>query len=443
MTVSAITTNGYADSDVNGVVHRYAAIVSRTISGTLYQVYGFWDKDGHLNFAIRAGAGAWTIYDFNTITIADTDDHRIISIGIDTDGYIHVCYGMHAGSLLYRRSADPLPSFIGNLTVVLSMLGTNETSVTYPTFFSDPAGKLYFIFRAGTATNGSIYFYSYTTATTTWAAAAGTGTAGLLVQGAANLSSYWGQPAFDSDFGLGGRMHLFWIWADSTTTEYRDLSYVAWDGTDFHKSDGTAQTVPITDANEETIDDGAGVGWYRITQLNPAASDSSGRPHCAYGKTGADSKHHLYHIWHNGATWVIAQLTATALDPATQNIWPDMVIDRRVNIVHILYRDPLDGSSSVGLLMQSSAAGDYTSWAKSVLYSTDIGDYSTAAYSMPKLDVYEWENYYNLHVVIENWFSGQSSLPIYLLEYTPAAPTGSYLKSGASLLKSGASFLTN
>lgn len=423
-TTTTITTDGYATNDTNGIIHCYDQIVSFRMGDQVYQAVGYWDAAGHLNIATRTIPGDWTNYDFGaTIAIGSADDHKTISLGIDPYGYIHVGYGMHGVALLYRKSTLPINTFNGNLTTTLSMVGTNETSVTYPTFFNDPSGILYFMFRAGLATNGSIYFYEYDHVATTWAAATGTGTAGLLVQGGTNLSSYWGKPNFDPDFGSGGKMHFTFMWYDFAAGQFIDLDYAAWNGTTWEHANGTAQAVPITRSNDETVDNGEGSysGYYRITQLNAVYADSTGHPHLAYGKVGADDYEHLYHAWYDGSTWIKMALTTETLDPDTQNIWPLMVVDRRDDTVRIIYRNPLDVDDNDGLLMLVNTLADFTAWKKQVLYAGDLGDFSTASYSMPKLDYYQWEHYHRLSISMAPFETGQSSLPIYLLEYSPRA----------------------
>lgn len=182
--------------------------------------------------------------------ISADDIHSIIAVSIDTDGYIHISYGMHGIALIYYRSANPEdPS---SWTGPLSMLGTNETNVTYPMFTKSPTtGALYFTFRAGGSGIGSQYFYSYNTGTKTWGAATGTGTAGLFIDYTSDSSSAY----LDGAPKWAPNGNLWWVWSiRDNGTQLDSNKYAAfWTGTDFKKSDGSSQTIPVRAANNSPV----------------------------------------------------------------------------------------------------------------------------------------------------------------------------------------------
>jgi hypothetical protein len=132
----------------------------------------------------------------------------------------------------------------------MGMLGTNESSVTYPIFFNNPStGQLYFTFRFGSSGGGNQFFYAYNAGTTTWVAAAGTATAGLLVQGIgvtpSNNAYFNGQPKWDPVTGK-----LWWSWEynnnQNGTGEPAYQFLAQWNGTTFKDINGSVITIPQT-----------------------------------------------------------------------------------------------------------------------------------------------------------------------------------------------------
>lgn len=428
---SLITNDALPDYIVNQISCRFEALTSVTLAGITYQVYSFWDKNKYLVLAKRVLGGAWTLYTYDgsggrpSITVPADDNHDVISIGFDPNGFLHVAYHMHDEPLLYRRSDAAISTWTGGLTAVLAMLGgAVETAVTYPTFFNDPAGNLYFLFRYWTvADEGKIYFYKYTHATTTWAAATGTSANGLLISSetitGVTYRAYINKPCFDSTFGSGGYLHISFNWRNVATTENQDLCYVKWDGTNFKQAGGAAQTIPILKSNAEFVETiAAGQG---VTNHNCTYSDSSGYPHIAYSRAGTDSFRHVYHAWYSGAAWVIRQISesqAELANPSTNTnygLQPIIFINRTSDVAYIVYVDDRDAP---GLLCQRSGANDFTTWERLVIYPLPTGWYD------PKIDTVEWERSKVAYIAIEYWLTDwtttETSLPIRLLRWDPA-----------------------
>lgn len=82
------------------------------------------------------------------------DSHNYVSLGIDEMGYIHVSGNMHVDPLAYFRSEKPWD--ITTMVALNTMVGDDETRVTYPKFFNDKSGKLLFSYRSGSCGNGNI-----------------------------------------------------------------------------------------------------------------------------------------------------------------------------------------------------------------------------------------------------------------------------------------------
>jgi hypothetical protein len=405
------------------------AEASVTLAGTTYQACTFWNSSGKLVVGKRTLDAAWTLYTYDgsgglaNITITGGDNHFASTIGIDPDGFIHVSYDHHSSALNYRKSDAAITTWTGALTVPLVMVGTNEGAVTYPTFFNDPAGILYFIFRDESSNNSDWYLYKYAHGTTTWAAATGTSTAGVFLHGTylpGTDRPYLGLPVFDDDFGSGGFLHFSFKWRASTNGN-SDVSYVKWDGSTFKQADGGSQSVPVTHANCEIVD--AITDDEGLTAFPDVYSDSGGYPHIVYAKTGGDTYRHLYHTYYNGASWSSPQQLTTTLNPpgigdnstTFLGLIPAIVIERATNTVYIIYSEPLE-SGGITLLKSS----DFTTWTKNVVYPFSVGWYN------PKYDAVEFERSGNLYLSIEeyhNTITGGTitSFPIYLWKVDPSA----------------------
>lgn len=406
MSIGTATTEQVHDSVLTDVYTSFVTyaydIVSADISGTRYQVATAWDADSKMIIAVRANHGAWTVYTYDGSgglpnLDCGTNIHKSAAVGIDSDGYIHVSYSHHNEPLHYRVSSNPLSSFDGALDAEESMLGTNETEVAYPTFFADPGGTLYFMFRDGGAASGDLFFYEYDTSTTSWSKATGTGTEGKLIDGkTSNVNPYWfGRPAFDGDFGSDGFMHLAWNWrGPGGVTGNHDVCYTKWDGTNWKQADGTSQTVSITEANAEEVDTIATSSG--LANQNNIASDSQGRPHIAYVKDDGSGYSQIYHAIYD-AGWTVTKVTDTenpswsggGYTETSELARPEIVVDRDDDTALIVYRD--DRSDlGIGILLLMSEADDYSTWTEGRLIAGDDNHRIVNLWE-PSVDPYRWQ----------------------------------------------------
>jgi hypothetical protein len=400
----SITASGDVATNANYNRNGAAPLVSRNISGTEWQVAAWWAGASEvLELAIRQNGGAWSFYIYDGVTNSPSitrtvDNHNTVALAIDADGYLHICYNMHANALLYRRTTTALASFSGTLTGTLSMVGTNEDLVTYPRFCVDPVGKLYFTFRNGASGNGDQYFYKYTESGQTWAAAAGSGSGGLIIQGTASSptqNAYLdGPPQFTSNFdGAGtGFAWFMWTWRQQGggVFEQHDVSVMRWNGSTFTKTTG-AQTIPATLANCEIVDSSGTTT--NLSGHDCFCVDSSGHPHAFHGRKDAGSGNsRLYHYTWNGSSWSIAAISP---DSASYE-WKypdhlDCVIDGSDQISVVFAND---GGTAVGTGVNAyiSAGSSWGSaWTLTNLITADVGyaDGTGTDIGMNH-DVYQW-----------------------------------------------------
>jgi hypothetical protein len=404
----AISSNGSPDSDTNANYDhtRWHNLVTTSFSSNTYQACAFWNADEDLVIGVRVNGGSWTLYVYDgvaetpQITRSELDNHNSVGLGFDPNGFLHIAYDHHNTALNYRKSNAAISSFDGTLTAELSMVGTNETSIAYPTFFNDPLGNLYFMFRSGAGSGEADgYIYKYTHGTTTWASLTGL-TAGKLIDGlnsAGVHNPYWsGPPLFSSDWdGAGtGFMYVSWVWRASTAvTDDHDLSIVKWDGTDWLQMDGDAQTIPILTTNAEIID--AAAVNSGLAAFNTMVLDSDDFPHVIYGKNDSTKNNYgrAWHIYWNGSAWS----TTAAFSPVTgsanhnfSNSTLDAVIDAD-DTIRVICVAPT--TTTVGVWAFVSEDATWTEWRIENLTLGDVSVAEGAAATSVSFthDPYQWE----------------------------------------------------
>ncbi|TWO34546.1 hypothetical protein E1J38_001445 [Seonamhaeicola sediminis] len=94
------------------------------------------------------------------------DSHNYVSLGIDEMGYIHVSGNMHVDPLAYFKSEKPWD--VTTMVELNTMVGDDETRVTYPKFFNDKSGRLLFSYRSGSCGNGNILINHFSPKNQRW-----------------------------------------------------------------------------------------------------------------------------------------------------------------------------------------------------------------------------------------------------------------------------------
>lgn len=394
----------------------HTALNSLDISGTRYQVAGFWNEDDNLAIAWREMGGSWTTYVQSGISVDDDDRHDAVSVGLDTSGYVHVAYGMHNDALKYAISNAALPSWTGTLTTGQTFTGSNESSVTYPFLFNDPTGKLYVRYRDGVAASGDWYLKSNTAGSSTWAGVTGAGTDGIIVNGKTSTDAVYGsQPTFSDDFNGAGTGEMFFVgqW-NKGGTYYEDIFFAAWDGTSWTQSDGTSQTMPVTAANCDTIVTIANT----VEQgLGGLTYDSQNRPHLIYYEADGSGDLQMKHAYYDSG-WTLYAVT----DVASSSFQPGETFARG-DVIYTFFKDYTQDNL---IRLKKSGSDVYTSWSDKVLYSESLHDPADT----DTLAVFHYDrDYYRasgtIHLLLQPWWINLGQKPISLLEwalYQPRSP---------------------
>lgn len=366
------------------------AIFSRTISGTTYQVCGYWSSSQKLTLGIRTlPFGAWTLYHYDgtgglaNISLTTGDDHNAISVCIDADGLVHMAYAVHNSALHYRRSTAAVGSWTGALTAEQSFIGTNETSVTYPSFFVDPVGKLRVMIRSGIGGVGDYYMYQWNDTTDTWAAIGGSGTNGIILQnpGSPDISPYPFQlPVFTSDWDGAGTGYMYMAWTPRQLGLMGENVYVLrWDGlTTWSKIGGSTQTMPATSANSDNVHTtSTTVGLLNTSGM---CLDANNRPVISIIKSDG-TRHQLWALYYTGSAWSITQVSSfSAANTYTDYGRPYVVCDTASNIVYMIWAH----ASLTGVQQSASDPGDFSTWTTTTFWNAVVGN------GEPRLDPAAW-----------------------------------------------------
>lgn len=418
---------GYND-DPNCVSYAFNKTATRKIGSYTYQACAFRDVNRKLVIGKRLlPSGAWTLYQYDGIDQADFgtfdfDSHNVAGVEIDASGYLHVTYDHHVDPLNYRRSTAPIATWTGGMTARLSMLGANESNVTYSAFFREPVtDTLHFMFRDGTSGGGDWYHYIWNDSTRAWSAAPGTATGGRLIYGnTGTIANPYlnGLPKFSSDWdGAGaGWMHINWMWRSNFAglAYNSDILHAKWNGSAWFTYAGAAQTVPITIANADVVHAiGPGVDLFNQVDFDLDANDRPivGLIHLVAGSA------QLHALHHNGTAWVKEVVTSYVGSASLEFGRPCVVVDRDTNVCTMIGTH-LDRSVNE-ILKWTSAAGDFSSWTEST-FATKTG---VERYE-PRYDARLWQRRKLLQMFV-------SDVPVTLADgdivelvqrLTPAAP---------------------
>lgn len=289
----------WAGNTINTVIFRHHGI----FTWGEYQYVAFYVDERHLRVARRELATDRVVAHDIEGEYNLRDAHNSISLGIDRDGLLHICYDHHATRLRYRRSLRP--QSIEAWTDELPMTGANEDRVTYPTFILPRAGyPLTLLYRDGVHNKGSARLKTYDECTKGWI-----DRPIPILSGAEHKpwtsNAYWNHPAVGAD----GSLHLSFVWRTDTLGEQQLVNNInmgyAWspdNGLHWFTASGQPYRLPITPATAETI-------WpsppgNNLINQTGMALDGADRPHIVFYANDARGIPQYQHVWFDGLRWL-------------------------------------------------------------------------------------------------------------------------------------------
>jgi hypothetical protein len=249
VTITPVDPNGYGRDDLNAVAVARNTIC--TVGG--YQYLAYYDSNVYNSSGSSAtiqvarrvvGSTSWSI--LNTgITIATgsdnvatdsiiyngIDDHDVVAMAVDGNGYLHLSWGMHNHTLNYDISSAPVNTAAFTSTTLVQQTAANNPAlfanlgsinqVTYPEFYYEQTngvanGNLLFDYRdaasasGGGSGNGNTFFTTYNATSKSFV-----NNEMVLNGGATSVNGYQNQLTYDSK----GNLLMTWTWRG--TTDYQ------------------------------------------------------------------------------------------------------------------------------------------------------------------------------------------------------------------------------
>jgi hypothetical protein len=293
-----------------------------------YQFVAYYNNDStpHVTLARRdINTNTWT--NISTSYTADTvtDDHDVISFGIDGDGIMHMSWGMHNGSTFHyaKTSASVLGSTFSPSFATSTINGVGS-STTYPEFYNLSDGDLMFVYRTGSSGSGNTLFSRFDTATHTWSASPTTLTNGPIgsytftMDGGTTYHTETDRNAYTNNlvFDSQGRIQMSWVWRETSDfLSNHDIMYAYAtneNATTWQKMGGASQTVPIT-LNNASIIKSVPTGSSLINQTSMTVDANDNPIIATYWAPGGDTNPNAarqYMLeWYNGTSWQTSQIS--------------------------------------------------------------------------------------------------------------------------------------
>lgn len=376
---TALTIDGEYGQAINGKSFQQDALIS--LRG--WQYLAFYDAERRVCMARRElPGGDWQVLRFEDYDFTSNDAHNVISLGIcSLDGTIHLAFDHHGHPLHYRVSrpgaaSDPEgvvwdPSLFGPVTSELE--AGRPIRITYPRFVPTPGGGLQFCYRQGGSGNGDRMLVDYDPERGAW-----TGTR-MIDSREGRFEDYMG--VSDSrcsypngyDYGPRGRLHVTWVWRESSQGANHDLVYVFSEdgGRSWLNNRGEPLSGPprldspgitvveiggelgLMNTHGQAVDSRGRVHtvmWHCTEQSIAAAGSEPGRQ-----RWGPAEARRYHHYWRDsGGEWHHRELHGP---PGNR---PKLFIDSRDNAVLIFGTDR--GPASDLQIAVASAASEWTDW---------------------------------------------------------------------------------
>ena len=431
VTSSTGTTAGYGNG-IDTCSFRNNAIY--TVGNYQFVAYYNNDSTPHVTIARRdITTNSWTSYTTSYSAYSITDDHDVISFGVDGDGYMHLSWGMHGNNFNYAKSSASVLGSAFSPTFSTSTISGVSTGVTYPEFYNLSDGDLMFVYRYGSSGSGDTYFTRYDTATDTWGSSPT-----KLINGTTSAGSYYvaWNGTYESDrnayannmvIDSQGRIQVSWTYRETANYQTNhDIMYAyatTESATTWKQMSGATQTVPIT-LNNDSVIKSIPTGYSLMNQCSMTV-DSNDNPIIAtywspLSGSGNYTRQYML-VWYNGSTWQTSQISnRTVTESRIDN--NDSTLIRQMGRPIVLV--DADGRTVVvaryndqSNVVTAFYSTNKTSWSSINLTTADSGRYE------PIYDEVRWKRDNLLDLFYEPAFSDSNgnrtsgAQPVSLLEW--------------------------
>lgn len=380
---------GFAANAINTLPFRKNALTTFFPKfGTAVQFAVWYDVYGRIVVSV-AKRGKWQ--NFPTQFFNDVQDaHNCVSIAVDGDGFLHLAWCRHNGTLGYARSIKPLTAKFAEAEVI----GTDEDKTTYPEFYAQPSGNLLLLYRQGGSGRGRLVLNRYIRKDRLWQRLYDN-----LIDGADKESPYW-QACTD----YKGRLHLSWCWRENNNVcSNHDICYMQSTDetcTQFTDIAGKIAELPQTPDNAEPICKvSQNCGLINQTSMT---TDEKGNPYIAtFWRQNGVLQYML--LFADGGNW---QVTDTRIRHTTEIVdglgtqklpcaRPQILVFHRhgKRKIMLLMRDDEYGGKLV--LARVKIKGNATMCGYDVLTNIALGEYE------PMYDISLWQKKHRLAIFVQ------------------------------------------
>ena len=378
----------WAKNSINTVVFRKNSI----ISFKNFQFTSYYDSVGNVILAKRKrGSNKWEIKKTN-YRGNHKDAHNSISIIIDGKGFLHVAWDHHDSKLRYAKSVAPYSLELGG---ELSMIGRNETKVTYPEFYMLKNGDLLFLHRDGASGQGNLVLNRYDLQTQKWLRIHDN-----LIDGQGQRNAYW-QACVDKL----GIFHLSWVWREkSDVATNHDMSYAKSldGGKTWVSSKNDNYTIPMNISNTKPIQ----VIPQKSELINSTSmtADDKGNPYIAtYWRNQNSTVPQYQLIYFKDNDWKVQQVSNRKTKFSLSGVGtkkipisrPQVVVNKKA--VTVIFRDEERGNK---ISVATNQNIDDINWNIVDVNNEDVGQWE------PSYDTELWKKKKKLHLFVQQTAQG-------------------------------------
>lgn len=390
-----------------------------------YQYTIYWGADAVLTLARRhIATNELQRLRFPDATLSRDDGHHSTAIGISPhDGRLHLAYDHWVSPLRYRRSTagflddPPFSLSTSDFSRQLSMLGQQESRVTYPQFINLKDGTLLFLYRDGTSANGDHLLNRYDGDSGRWERVGKLfSRSGTYSDSRIGTSTARNAYPNDTVVDTNGRIHITWTWRETSGHESNhDLHYIYSDDGGNTWKNNAGRTVANLPAGVPVRVDSLGIRVAEIPTyswlINQDAMvvDSRNQPHVVThhstvpAEEPGDRNIHYIHYWREpSGEWRSGWITSTATRHTSFRRRGALAIDPRDDLHFLVIEGGLkyyygpaeeerDRWSARGLGSGYSGQGlryDRRLWEKNQVLYASATHGSDNAYILP---IFQWD----------------------------------------------------
>jgi len=231
------------------------------------------------------------------------DSHNRVCLGIDEEAYIHVSGNMHVHPLAYFRSTKPYD--VNSMVEFNEMVGVNESHVTYPKFFHDKSGSLYFSYRDGSCGDGNIMVNRYLPGENRWERFLPNSLFEGIVDGETRAAYHHWVKDSNGDF------HFAWIWrwTPDVETSHQICYATTPDLLNWKNAAGEKVSLPFKPDDERVIVDGTPSKGGMHNSRYRLILTKNDEPIIGYIKYDEEGLTQLYLAKFMDGEWVIRQVS--------------------------------------------------------------------------------------------------------------------------------------